>query len=246
MRHVLGSVVGLVLLAGCAGKISSLLLERRARGPLDESASVAQRKDWQLEPVTQTLEQGKVEVDATFASSTYLKEFFSNRDLFGGFAGSNPYFLENLVFYVKIANRSTERILFSPAEFILVDDRGNQYGTINEDYVTAIAEAHAPVSTMTRGVIAEARPGYFGVGLPIGKIFAAKPQGRFALIKQSSLQGGFLYPNVVHDGLIAFWSPSIRAGSVRLLITNVRTGFDANGLPKISLEFPFTFRVPNQ
>ncbi|MBI3011740.1 MAG: hypothetical protein HYY58_04555, partial [Candidatus Omnitrophica bacterium] len=139
-----------------------------------------------------------------------------------------------------------ERILFSPAEFILVDDRGNQYGTINEDYVTAIAESRAPVSTLTRGVIAEARPGYFGVGLPIGKMFAAKPQGRFALIKQSSLQGGFLYPNVVHDGLIAFWSPSIRARSVRLLITNVRTGFDANGLPKVSMEFPFTFHVPNQ
>ena len=246
MRHVVGSAVAIALLAGCASKTSSLLLERHARGPLAETPSVAHRMDWQLEPVTQTLEQGKVEVNVTFASSKYLREFFSNRDLFGGFAGSNPYFLENVVFYVKIANRSAERILLNPVEFILTDDRGNQYSTINEDYVTAIAEARAPVSTMTRGVIEEARPGYFGVGVPIGRMFATKPQGRFALIKQSSLQGGFLYPNVVHDGLVAFWSPSIQAKGVRLLITNVRSGFDATGSPKASMEFPFTFHVLNQ
>ena len=246
MRRLLGTTVGIVLLAGCATKTSSLLLERHARGPLAEIPAVAHRRNWELEPVTQTQEQGKVEVSVTFASSKYLREFFSNRDIFGGYAGSSPYFLENLVCYVKVANKSNERILINPSEFALVDDRGNQYATINEDYVTALAEARAPVSTVTRGMLEEARPGYFGVGVPIGKMFATKPQGRFALIKQSSLQNGLIYPGVVHDGLIAFWSPSVQATSLRLLVTNVKTAFDANGWPRTSLEFPFTFHVLNQ
>lgn len=246
MRRVVGCVAVAMLLGGCGGKKSSLLLERHARGPLEETALVASRVAWKLEPVTQTQEQRKVEVSVTFASQDYLRQFFSNHEVFGPYAGHNPYFLENLVFYVKIANRSEERIRINPAEFVLVDDRGNQYSTINEDYVTALAEAHAPVATVTRGVVEEARPGYFGVGLPIGKLFAAKPQGRFALIKQSSLQNGWLYPGVVHDGLIAFWSPTPKATTVRLVIANVKTDFDASDFPQTTVEFPFTFHVLNQ
>jgi len=246
MRQTIACVTIAMILTGCGGKKSSLLLERHAMGPLTESPLVGQRVVWQFEPATQTQEQRKIEVTATFASTQFLSKLFSDRALFGPYAGPNPYFLENLVFYVKVANRSDKRILINPIEFALVDNRGNQYSTINEDYVTALAEARAPMGTVTRGVIEDARPGYFGVGLPIGKLVNTKPQGRFALIKQSSLQRGLLYPGVVHDGLIAFWSPAKGTVSVRLLVTNVKTDFDANDVPQTTLEFPFTFNVLNQ
>lgn len=246
MRWAIGCAVGFVCLAGCGARRSSLLLERHARGPLAEAPEVAHRVNWLLEPMTQTQEQGQIEVTATFASPDYLGRFFSDRKIFGSFAGPNPYFPENLVFYIKIANQSDRRILVNPGEFALVDDRGNQYTPIGVDYVTAIAESRQPVSTVTRGVLEDARPGYFGLSLPVGKLFAGKPQGRFALIKQSALQAGYLHPGVVHDGLVAFWSPAKLATTIRLLVANVKTNFDANDLPNTSWEFPFTFQAIQQ
>lgn len=243
MRQIAGCCVAIWLLAGCGSKQSSLLLERHARGPLAENATIAQRVNWKLDPATRTQEQRKIEVTVTYASLDYQRTFFSDRSVFGPFAGHSPYFLENLVFYVKVANHSDKRILIDPTLFVLSDDRGNQYATINEDYVNALAEARAPMATATRGVIEEARPGYFGVGLPIGKLFATKPQGRFALIKQSSLQRGLLYPGVVHDGLVAFWSPTTQATTLQLLVTNIKTDFDSHDEAQASLEFPFTFRA---
>ena len=243
MRHAVGVAVMSIALSGCGFRTSSLLLERHARGPIVDNAAVAHRIDWKLDPLTQTLSQKNIDVIATFGSQAWMKDFFSNRNVFGAFAGANPYFLENLVFYVKIMNKSPQRILVNPTEFVLIDDRGNQYTPINEDYITAIAEAKAPVAVATRGMIEEARPGYFGVGLPVGKIVNTRPQGRFALIKGSSLQAGAVYPNVTYDGLVAFWSPSYQAGNLKLLIANVKTDFDAKGDAQTSLDFPFTFQV---
>ena len=243
MRRIAWSLSAVMVLAGCAQKQSSLLLERHARGPLAEASAVGHPITWRLDPGAHTQEQRKIEVEITFASIGFLDQFFNNRAVFGPFAGSNPYFLENIVFYVKISNHSDKPIKVDPMGFILVDDRGNQYATINEDYVNALAEARTPIQTATRGVFEEARPGYFGVGVPIGKIFNTKPQGRFALIKRSSLQAGLLYPGVVHDGLVAFWSPDAQATTLRLILTNIQTDLDANGVPQASLEFPFTFTV---
>ena len=235
----------LLMATGCGMKTTSLLLERRTRGTLAESTKVGLPADWQLEPAPQLLEQQKIEVAVTYASKEYQKQFFSNPQFFGPYAGPSPYFPENLVFYVKIANRSDKYITLNPAEFVLVDDRGNQYSAINEDYVTALAEAHSPMATTTRGVLEDARPGYFGLSLPIGKMLATKPQGRFALIKWSSLQSGPLYPGVTHDGLVAFWSPTRQATALHLFVTNIKTDVNAEGIPKTVLQFPFTFNVLN-
>ena len=235
----------LMVLAGCGVKQSSLLIERHSRGPLPDITMIGHRANWHLVPETQTQEQRKVEISVTFASHEYLQKFFNDRRFFGRFAGPNPYFLENLVFYVKINNKSDDRIQLNPTEFILIDNRGNQYTPINEDYVTAIAESRTPVATATRGVLEDAHPGYFGLSLPVGKIVNMKPQGRFALIKQSSLQNGLLYPGVTYDGLVVFWSPSLDATTLRLLVTNVKTDFDAHDFAQTSLEFPFTFSASN-
>ena len=245
MRGWVLCMVGCVLVTGCAGRKSSLLLERQARGPLEEEPAVGKAIAWRVDPSTQTETKDGVEVTVNHASPDYLKHFFSNKAVFGDFAGkkANPFYPEHLVFYVKIANHSEGKIRISPAEFVLVDDRGNQYSTVGVDYITAFGEYRRPVSTTTRSMLEEARPGYFGFSFPVGKLLASKPQGQFALLQQSSIQPGYLYPGVAYDGLIAFWNPVPSAQKLRVLITNIKTAFDATDAPRATLEFPFEFNV---
>lgn len=230
----------LLTVLGCGGKTSSLLLERQARGPITEEQAVAKPVSWVLEPATQTKTQDGLEITLTHATMPYLDKLFNNQQIFGGYAGLNPYFREQLVFYVRIANHSGKRVRLEPDRFVLLDDRGNQYRFLSPDYGTALAEAKAPITTMTRGILEEARPGYFGVGLPVGKIIG-KPQQRFALLQLASLQTGDLYDGVVYDGLIAFWSPHRESQKLTLILDNVKTNFDAADLPQAALEFVFEF-----
>jgi len=177
----------------------------------------------------------------TFYSHQYLlQQFFSDRKVFGEYAGFNPYFPENVIFYVKLANHSGKRIRIDPNEFVILDDRGNQYQTLSPDYMTALAEYHGAFATFTRGMLEEARPGYFGVGLPVGKMMG-KPQRRLALLKQASLQSGTLHDGVTYDGLIAFWSPHEKVQHVRLLLANMKTNFAPNDVAQNSIDFPFEF-----
>jgi len=229
----------LLTVGGC-GRKSSLLLQRQARGPIADEPSVAQRVQWVLEPLTQTSSQDGVEVSVTHATMGYLNQLFRNKQLFGPHAGLNPFFPEQLVFYVKIANRSGEPLRIDTEWFVLLDDRGNQYHSLNPDYSTALAEARAPVGTATRGVIEEARPGYFGIGLPVGKL-VGKSQQRYALMQMSSLQSGYLYDGVVYDGLVSFWSPHTAAKRVKLLLNHIKTKFDVNDQAGKVLEFVFEF-----
>ena len=241
MRAAVVVMVGMLVLSGCSGKKSSLLLERNARGPIQHALSVGQKLDWRLEPTQQMLSKSGVDVTVTVATKTFLKDFFANRLYFGSYAGKNPSFPEHLVFYVTIANRSDERVEIDPSKFVLVDDLGDQYATLSIDYITALAEYHAPVSTTTRGILSEARPGYMGIGVPVGNFMASKPQGRLAQIKQGSLSSGVLHQGVVHDGLVSFWSPASGAKKLKLVIGKVKTDFNANDEPQSPLEFPFEF-----
>ena len=240
-RALVIGLVGAVCAGGCASRKSSLLLERQARGPIEEEPSVAQAATWRLDPESQTKTANDVEVTVHYAGRDFLTKFFANKAMFGGYAGKNPFYPEHLVFYVRVANRSQRKIRLSPGEFTLLDDRGNQFSPIGADYVTAFADYRRPVTTMTRGVLEGASPGYFGVSLPIGKLVAQKPQGQFALLQQSALQPGYLYPGVVYDGLIAFWNPSVGQRTLHLLITSIKTNFDASDLPTATVDIPFDF-----
>ena len=234
-------LVGVVCAGGCSSRKSSLLLERQARGPIEEEPSVAQAATWRLDPESQTKTANDVEVTVRYAGRDYLTKLFANKAMFGGYAGKNPFYPEHLVFYVRVANRGQKKIRLSPGEFTLIDDRGNQFSTIGADYVTAFGDYRRPVATTTRGVLEGASPGYFGISLPLGKLVAQKPQGQFALLQQSALQAGYLYPGVVYDGLIAFWSPPLGQRTLHLLITNIKTNFDASDLPTASVDVPFDF-----
>ena len=228
--------------AGCSNRKSSLLLERQARGALVQEQGVATGVGWLLEPAKQTKSQGEVEITAEYAPPSFLQDFFKNRKVFEEFAGLNPYFNEHFVLYVRIANASDKKIRINPMDFVLVDNRGNQYGWLHADYITAMAESKAPVGRMTRGVIEDARPGYFGIGVPVGRIFP-KSQQRFALLQLSQLKEGYLHPGTVYDGLIAFWSPHQEATSLTLILGNIKTDFDANDWPKTSLDFVFEMKA---
>ena len=243
MRQMLLCGAAMILIAGCGGRKSSLLLERSAVGPVNEEAAVARQALWAFEPVTQTLTKEGIEATVTFLSHReLLEDFFANKKVFGAYAGLNPYFPENVVFYVKLANRSGNKIKIDPNEFVLVDDRGNQYQLLSADYITALAEYHGAFATFTRGVIEEARPGYFGVGLPVGKMLG-KPQRRIALLKLASLQGGVLHDGVVCDGLIAFWSPHEQVQHAKLMLANIKTTFDPKDWPQAVVDFSFEFTV---
>ena len=125
-------------------------------------------------------------------------------------------------------------------QFKLIDDRGNQLETIGHNYIEAFTKYQTPISSTTRGIVEGASPGFYGISLPVGKAFR-KSQWRYALLKQSALQQGFLYANVVHDGLIAFWTPSNLAKKLTLRMSNIRTDFDAKGEPVTSLDFVYEF-----
>ncbi|PIQ84549.1 MAG: hypothetical protein COV75_01910 [Candidatus Omnitrophica bacterium CG11_big_fil_rev_8_21_14_0_20_63_9] len=241
-------LASVVVVSGCgsSGRKSSLLLERPARGQMAAMPAIGHRVDWKFESEGQTQTQNQVDVQVTHAGPAYLGDLFRNKAIFGAYAGPNPYYPEHLVFYVRIVNHSQKRVAIDPTQFVLIDDLGNQYHTLGQDYITAFAESRQPVGVMARGLLEDARPGYFGVSVPVGRLVAQKPIGRFALLLQAALKPGLLYPGTTYDGLIAFWSPAAAAKSLRLLVTDLKTDFDANDFPKTSLEFPFELTVVSQ
>ena len=232
--------LGVLSLSGCSGRKSSLLLGRFARGTLTDARSVAQPLAMRLMPGSRTIVQNGVVVIVTHAPREYQDDLFRNEAIFGKFAGKNPYYPQQLVFYVRITNQSSSELFVDITQFKLIDNRGNQLETIGHDYIEAFTKHKTPISSTTRGIVEGASPGYFGFSLPVGKMFS-KSQWRYALLKQSALQQGFLYPNVVHDGLIAFWTPSNLATELTLRMSNIRTDFDSKGEPATALDFVFEF-----
>lgn len=246
MRWLIIALASLLVAGGCSSRKSSLLLERRTRGEIDEAIDAAKAVKWKFDPALMTLENAGVQVHVNHASWDYLVNFFGNQRIFGENAGKPPYFPEHLVFYIKVANLSDKKIRIQPADFVLLDDRGNQYSPIGTDYVTAYQEFRSGMRGATRGLLENASPGYMGIDIPIGRVLVSKSQASFALLQQSSLQGGYIYPGVVHDGLVAFWNPIPTASKFRLLITNIKSDFDANDDARQSIEIPFEFNVSKE
>ena len=240
MRRLMICGTILVLIGGCVGRKSSVLLDRPAVGPITEEEGVARQALWTFDPVTQSATKDGIEATVTFYSHSDLLKFFSDKKIFGAYAGLNPYFPENVVFYVKLINHNGKKIRIDPNEFVMLDDRGNQYMPLSPDYITALAEYHGPFATFTRGLLEDARPGYFGIGFPIGKMIG-KPQRRIALLKMATLQGGVLYDGVVCDGFVAFPSPNAQVRQVKLVLSNLKTSFDPSDRPQTVVDFSFDF-----
>lgn len=242
---VITIVVPLLVLtsSGCGRKRSSLLMERRARGPFALERQFGTRQVVYLHPPERTIKQEGVEVMARFASMKDLHQYFQNAEYFGKDAGLNPFAPEHVVFYVQIANRSPKRLTLDPDQFVLVDDIGVQYSYLSPDYLNALAEARIGVGEATRMGLSSA-PSVYGVdvgGFASGLV--PKSQKRLALLKQVSINPGTLFPGVVYDGYISFVRPHKDAKHLRLILGNIKTDFDASDIPKRALEFPFEFDV---
>lgn len=238
----------LLIAAGCARR-ASVLMERSAKGPVAAERELAQQFQVELAPNSQTIEHEGIELTVSFASHDYLKTYFQNRDMFGGDAGINPYFPDNLVLYMRIANRSGQKIKIDPNDCVLLDDLNNQYQYLQLDTITTLAASRAPIASFTRSTLQEARPGYFGVSVPAGAPlagFVGNSQQRYALLKQVNINPGLLYPGVVYDGFVAFWTPH-RAATTLRAVWPIKTGLNANDEPQQVIEFdvPFTVQRKN-
>ena len=236
---VIGVLAGVVL-AGCSARQSSLLMERQSKGPLTDEELAAKQAYWILEPDSQTKTEASIEVTATHATAKYLQTLFSNRGIFGGYAGPNPFFPEQMVFYIKFTNKAAKKIRITPNDFVLLDDQGNQFHTLSADYSQALAESKQPLKTFTRGTLENASPGYFGLSLPVGKVIG-KDVRRFAVLKMSSLDAGYIYDGVSYDGLIAFWNPHSESKKLRLILSNVKTDWLPNDEAAASKDVVFEF-----
>lgn len=231
-----------VALTGCGHKKrSSLMMERRARGPFALERQFGTRQVVYLHPPERTIKYDGIEVTVRFASLKDLQKYFQNHEIFGQDAGLNPYQPENVVFYVQIANRSDKRLVMDPEQFVLVDDMGVQYAYLSPDYLNSLAEARLGIGEATRMGLSSA-PSVYGVdvgGFASGIV--PKSQKRQALLKQVSLLRGTLFPGVVYDGYISFIRPHKDAKHLRLLLSNIKTDFDPNDEPKRAFDFPFEF-----
>lgn len=248
MALVVMVVVAGAVVAGCGGarRKSSLLLEREARGPVGAHEAAQKPTMLLLEPQTQTLTKDGVEVTVTHASHAYLDGYFHNKEIFGDEANSSPYFPVHLVLYVRVANHSGKKIHVDPDAFVLVDDVSSQYQPLSPDHITALAEYLSPIATFTRTTLEEARPGYFGLSAPVGKMFApfvGSERQRFALLKLVTMIPTYLYDGVIYDGFVAFWQPHRSAKQLRVIVANVKSNFDAKDEPKTTTDFEFLFTI---
>ena len=242
-RIALAAAVFLIA-AGCARR-ASVLMERSAKGPVAAERELARQFKVELLPPSQTLEHEGIELTVSFASSDYLKTYFQNRELFGKDAGLNPYFPDNLVLYMRIANRSAQKIKIDPNDCVLLDDLNNQYQSLPLDTITTLAASRAPIASFTRSTLQEARPGYFGVSVPVGAPlagFVGNPQQRYALLKQVNINPGFLYPGVVYDGFVSFWTPHRSAATLRA-VWPIKMELNANDEPQKVIDFELSFTV---
>ena len=237
-------VLALLSAVGCARR-ASVLMERSAKGPVAAERELAQQFTLELAPTSQTIEHDGVELTVSFASHDYLKTYFQNRQLFGRDAGMNPYFSDNLVLYMRVANHSTQKIKIDPNDCVLLDDLNNQYQYLQLETITTLAASRAPIATFTRSTLQEARPGYFGVSVPAGAPlagFVGNSQQRYALLKQVNINPGLLYPGVVYDGFVAFWTPHRSATTLRA-VWPIKMELNANDEPQKVIDFDLPFTV---
>ena len=202
MKRLVVPIAAVFLVAGCGSTASKspLLTARHARGPLSDVSQIEPKlTEWFLFPDAQTKEIDGVTVTMAYMTPKDLNEFFQNSNLFGGYAGKNPFSPEHFVFYVKVENARQEKVIIFPEQAVIVDDRGNQYHTIGTEYVLEFGKAKSPYKNFARSVVSSASPGFYGFSIPVGKMIAAESDEPSILITQAVLQSGYLYPDVIYD-----------------------------------------------
>jgi len=240
---LLGLVCGLAIgVGGCRGRM--VMLER-PKGQIEQRRPEegGPPTSVQISPATSSLSKSGIDVTVRYASTEELSAFFKNEEVFGKLADKNPYPLQTLVFYVKLANHSGKRIKVDPGDFALIDNINIQYPELSPDNISALLEAKTNVWAYAK-TTGDLAPGPYGAPLKVaGALSGGGARKRHFLIKQVRLAGGYVHPGIAYDGYVAFPRPHPDATSIRLLIYNIKTDFNAADQPGSAIHFEFPLAI---
>ncbi|MBI4227475.1 MAG: hypothetical protein HY600_04260 [Candidatus Omnitrophica bacterium] len=233
-------VTAVSLVLGCA---RSTPPPRKLKGQLEFEQAKPPRTAIKTTPPFAVVEKEGVEITIRYASEKELDNFFSNKVIFGKYAGKNPYPEGTLVFYVRVANKSGHRIRTAPDDFVLIDDLSIQYVHLSPDDISAMYETHGDFWAFAKST-GDLAPGYYGAPFKVaGSLADGGPRRANYLIRQARLTGGYVFDQVTYDGYVAFPRPHPNAKKLRVILANVKTALDAADQPTASLDFEFDFTL---
>lgn len=233
-----------IFITGCASG-PSILLERQSKRQIALSEKYTKEIDkiakLSIEPPSVVSIKENIEVTVKYTTHDYLDEYFKNEEIFGQYAGTNPYHLWTIVFYVKIANASGQTIKINPEEFVIIDDLSSQYNYLAPDYIIALYESGASISSFVK-TTADIAPGPYSIPFKLAAMGGASKK-RHAILKQVALTAGSLHNNVIYDGYIAFLRPHHAAKKLTLILPHIRVGLDKEDKPLDLVDFEFQFDI---
>lgn len=239
-RAACSVLLAAVLLAGCA---RSTPLPRSLKGQLEYEQAAPAKIVLKLTPPFSTAAQDGVEVTIRYASENELNNFFSNKMIFGKYAGDDPYPDQTIVLYVRIANKSGQPIRVAPEDFVLIDDLGIQYVHLSPDDISAMYESRGNFWGFAKST-GDLAPGYYGAPFKVAGVFS-EGSGRRAnyLVRQARLTGGTVHDQVTYDGYVAFPRPHPNAKTLKIILANFKLGLNAADEPTVSRDFTFDFAI---
>lgn len=242
------SIIIFLSVVGCAAKTEFVLRqskEKKLNLDPDIVKSVTRyTEDLVLEPESLSLTKEGVTIYIKHLDGKELERFFSNEERFGKLAGSNPYFKDLLVFYIRIKNNSGGKIKLNPEDFVLIDDLNNQYSYLNPDYIISLYKVRSSIYSITKSTENLSPGGIYGA--PVGMATSLAGQGlekKLFQLKAIELTGGYVYDKVTYDGMIAFFKPFLNSSVIRLILPNIKTEFGVNDEPLKEIEFETSFKI---
>ena len=227
-------------IAGCRGGFSTI---ERPKGQIEFHLPEMKATPIRLSPATASLSKEGIDVTVRYATPAELDKFFENKEIFGSFAGKNPYPPDTFVFFIKVANFSGKKIRVNPEDFVLIDNLNIQYSELSADNISAIYESKASLWTFAK-TTGDLAPGPYGAPLKVASALGAgSGRKQHYLIKQVRLAVGYVFPGIAYDGYVAFPRPHTNAVSVRLLIHNIKSDFNAADIPNSAIHFEFPFDI---
>ena len=229
------------LVCGCRGGYSSI---ERPKGQIEmRQAEPPELKPIRLNPATASQSKEGVDVTIRYASPEELEKFFEDKKIFGPLAGKNPYPPHTMVFFIKVANFSGKKIYVNPETFVLIDNLNIQYSELSPDNISSLYESKSSIWSFAR-TTGDLAPGPYGAPFKVASAMGAgSGRKQHYLIKQVRLAAGYIFPGIAYDGYVAFPRSHPSTSSIRLLIHNLKTDFNAADEPANAIHFEFPFGV---
>lgn len=242
MRQVLA---WLILLNGAGCGRGFPILER-PKGEIELRQPVVLMAPIAITPPTASVSKMGLDVTLRYAPAEELERFFADEKIFGKLAGKNPYPAETLVFYVKVANHSDKKIKVNPDDFVMTDNLNIQYAELSPDNISALYESKANMWAFAK-TTGDLAPGPYGIPLRAAAM-AGGGGGRklHYLIKSVRLAGGYVHPGISYDGYVAFPRPHPNATTLRVVLSNLKIGFNPADEPATAIDFEFPLAVESK